>query len=1009
MQPSTVEKESSGRSSRSGRSGRSREEVVKGRKKVVMELEKVAAVRDGWTAVKGTETAVEKESSGRSARSGRSGEEVVMGRKKVVVEKVKVKVAAEKKKAEKEKKDRMWKELLEQKKRERRERKVGKQMEKQLEEEKKECEKQSEQCREVWKMSVAAEEDGWTSVKGKRLRRSEESSVLSEEEFPSFEKEKKEKEMKEKVRKECFEKKRRERLAREEKKREKKMEKKLEEEKKELERQRVQKKQEKVQLKREKEERGSERRMAAGFKRARKQSSEERVVEKIMSDNLLLEPEQKRRRSGRSSEGGERVQGRKPEKVESAAENLERVEIEAEKCKSANKVRSMLSQKDKVTVQVPVVAAVPAVPVAKASSGGKFRKRKGTFTSEVKDLSFVWPGLGSKVRIELDGGSVADEMDESVTVCRSIVDEMIEGIGLDCPLLNVSVQCQVNEVFERDLDRWVSVLDLDDSSDEGSEVVGSPDPVLEEEASESEGAGPDPVLEKEASESEGAGPVLEEETENVRICRSMVVEIVEIAVSVSDFQISDFLNVGAQLCRSFEGVVHFEQPSDSEEEQGWDEYVGVGVGVDEVGVDEVGVGVGVDVGVDEVGLDEVGVGVGVDEVGVGVGVDVGADEVGLDEVGVGVGVDVGVDEVGLDEVGVGVGVGVDQVGVDEVGVGGGVGVDEVGVGVDPEQEEYWVEDSNGFRERVFPCHDCLIEYKTLDGLQEHICLPDMLPHFLLNDTPDVTTPKSPSLVPTKTRISCAVIGCDTTFARKDAMLRHVRNLHKIPKDHPCYPGNQNLNPVQFLNVEYEDEGSDPELATQDTADDDDVVSGDEGGDPEPAQVQDTADDDDVVSGDEGGAPEPAQVQDIAPVEPALEPRRPTFISDEFKQCLRTVFEELPGKVTSQQIQGKIQENRELQTYWEEYLQVNKSRSKAVDTVKKFLGGSRQVSKGYMDPAIENSLWALLTPDSVLTTKALVKRAAEDEQFKVVWDHFRSRRKTASDAAKWLRTTALRKQ
>ena len=84
MQPSTVKKESSGGSERSG------EEVVKGRKKVVMELKKVAAERDGWTAVKGTETAVEKESSGRSARSGRSGEEVVLGRKEVVVELKKV-------------------------------------------------------------------------------------------------------------------------------------------------------------------------------------------------------------------------------------------------------------------------------------------------------------------------------------------------------------------------------------------------------------------------------------------------------------------------------------------------------------------------------------------------------------------------------------------------------------------------------------------------------------------------------------------------------------------------------------------------------------------------------------------------------------------------------------------------------------------------------------------------------------------------------------------------------
>ena len=121
--------------------------------------------------MKGTEIAVE--------CSGRS----VSGLEKVVEWRQKVKVAAEK-----EKKDRMWKELLEQKRRERRERKVGKQMEKQmekqLEEEMKECEKQSEMCRKVWKMSVAEEEDGWTSVKGKRVRRSEESSVLSEEEFP---------------------------------------------------------------------------------------------------------------------------------------------------------------------------------------------------------------------------------------------------------------------------------------------------------------------------------------------------------------------------------------------------------------------------------------------------------------------------------------------------------------------------------------------------------------------------------------------------------------------------------------------------------------------------------------------------------------------------------------------------------------------------------------------------------------------------------------------------------
>ena len=238
---------------------------------------------------------------------------------------------------------------------------------------------------------------------------------------------------------------------------------------------------------------------------------------------------------------------------------------------------------------------------------------------------------------EMECGIVVDELDESVIVCRSLVDEMFEGIGV---LLNVCVQCQVNEIVGCDLDCWVSMLNVDESE----------------------------------------GPVLEEET--VWVCRNIVDEIVEFADGVSEGT-SDFLNVNAQLARCFEGVEYFYQPSDSEE-QGWDEYVGVDIG--------------------------------------------------------------------------------------------------------PEQEEYLVED--GFRACVFPCPDCLIEYNTLDGLQEYLCLPNMLPPFLFrNDTPDLTTTQSPSLVSTKTRISCAVIGCDTTFARKDAMLRHVRNLHKIPKDHSCYPRN----------------------------------------------------------------------------------------------------------------------------------------------------------------------------------------------------------------------------
>ena len=60
-----------------------------------------------------------------------------------------------------------------------------------------------------------------------------------------------------------------------------------------MESQREQQKPEKLQLKREKEESGSESRIAAGFKRVSRQSSEESEVEQLMSDNLL-EPEKEK-------------------------------------------------------------------------------------------------------------------------------------------------------------------------------------------------------------------------------------------------------------------------------------------------------------------------------------------------------------------------------------------------------------------------------------------------------------------------------------------------------------------------------------------------------------------------------------------------------------------------------------------------------------------------------------------------------------------------------------------
>jgi len=273
MQPSTVVKESSGRSGRSG------EEVVSsGRSGCSVEG------GDGWTDVKRKSV---RRSLFESESALREEEFPSLGLEKKT-EKMGWKEL--KKRREEEKKE---KKLREEKKRERKLEKQMEEMEMKDEKERKEVERKKEE-RKVWKTSVPAEEDGWTAVKGRSKRRSEESSGLSEEEYPSFEKEKTEKEKKEKVLKKLFEERRREKWAKEEKKRERKMEKQLEEEKKELERQRVLKKQGKVQLRREKEDSGSERRIAAGFKRGRKQSSEEREVEQIMSDNLL-EPEKEKR------------------------------------------------------------------------------------------------------------------------------------------------------------------------------------------------------------------------------------------------------------------------------------------------------------------------------------------------------------------------------------------------------------------------------------------------------------------------------------------------------------------------------------------------------------------------------------------------------------------------------------------------------------------------------------------------------------------------------------------
>ena len=105
------------------------------------------------------------------------------------------------------------------------------------------------------------------------------------------------------------------------------------------------------------------------------------------------------------------------------------------------------------------------------------------------------------------------------------------------------------------------------------------------------------------------------------------------------------------------------------------------------------------------------------------------------------------------------------------------------------------------------------------------------------------------------------------------------------------------------------------------------------------------------------------VADVAKPAQVEEPRRPTFISKRFKEVLRTEFENLPGRPTTKQIEGKVKENEELKTFWEQFVQENKSKAFAADAVKQFLGGTRTGVRGHLDPAMESKLWALLTPET----------------------------------------------
>ena len=186
----------------------------------------------------------------------------------------------------------------------------------------------------------------------------------------------------------------------------------------------------------------------------------------------------------------------------------------------------------------------------------------------------------------------------------------------------------------------------------------------------------------------------------------------------------------------------------------------------------------------------------------------------------------------------------------------------------------------------------------------------------------------------------------------------------------------------------------------------------EGGGLESVQEQDTHDKGENLDNEKGGGPEPVQEQDTNDESKELDnhqeklksPKKPSYISEEFKEVLRNAFKDLPGTQTKESIEKKAKENEEFNGYWLKFIETNKSKALATDAVKKFLGGTRKTGLANLNPAMVSQLTEMIEKNSFITKKGLVDRAKVDPEFNTVWNYFKSRRANENQAANLVSST-----
>lgn len=256
--------------------------------------------------------------------------------------------------------------------------------------------------------------------------------------------------------------------------------------------------------------------------------------------------------------------------------------------------------------------------------------------------------------------------------------------------------------------------------------------------------------------------------------------------------------------------------------------------------------------------------------------------------------------------------------------------------------------------------------------------------------------------PSTNRYPCAIKDCMSVLTRHDSLLRHLRSCHKMTKNDPLYPRKSrffaNIDDLVNNVIDIDHKGLERNTFKGKKRNQNNLE-------------QMTEPEDETVLGSTNIQQEKQQnfmfAEEIENHKELKTFKKPTYISDEFKDVLRRTFKDVSGKPTTKIIEDKAKHCEKLNGFWLNFIDANNSRALAADAVRKFLGGTRKTKRAHLDPDKIIILSTLIKPNSLITKKSLVDLAAKNQEFKVVWDYFKSRRANENQAANLVRLTCKR--